>query len=189
MCFLERFLKLLFNSLIIFLLFITPIYSEDYVLFDSADMEVSWEILPDGFINPVQNNNSRTIAVTSERYGNVSGILLEFSEINTLSYYIVKPDIDIQITDLNYLKYLEITIYSNYYNLGIGILFEENSGKNYEIFLGRLDFDGWRILTAYTDIYINGLNFKGIVIYNNPERDFPINSRVLYIKQIIADGE
>ncbi len=175
--------------LILLLLFIIQIYSEDYVLFDSADEDASWGILPDGFINPIVGNNSQIKSVSSERHGIVSGILLEFSEINTLSYYLIKPANETHIPNINYLKSLEITIYSNESNLDLGILLEDNSGNIYEIFLGTLNFYEWRTLTAYINKEINDIKLIGINLYNNPERELQVNNRVIYIKQISIDAE
>ena len=174
--------------LTILLFMINPLCAKDYVLFDSAESDISWQIIPDGYINTEDGDNSKITTVNSARYGNVLGISLEFSDVNTLSYYILKPDKEIHLPELTLLENFTITIFGNQSNLDAALLVEDNSGIEYEFFLDTIDFSELNTIITHMFKNIDGVKFTGIVIYNNIEREPLINSRVIYIKEITLRG-
>jgi hypothetical protein len=172
---------------ILLILFSYPLSAEEFVLYDSYDSSISWEIIPDGYI-VTYDNYSQTKDVYSEKYEKVLGVSLEYPELNTLTYYILKPDKAIEIPQLKEFNDIEITIYSNMCNIDIAFLVEDNSGTEYEYYMGTLNYDGWMTLVLSLFTEINGFNLKGIIFYNKQENRPRNSSKVFYIKDIILNG-
>jgi hypothetical protein len=169
------------------ILFLYPLFSDEYVLYDSFDNDLSWEIIPDGYIN-TDDNNSRLITADSDYYGEVLGVSLEFPELSTPSYYILIPEENISVPEITQFKYLEITIYSNKCNLDTALLVEDNTGVEFEYYIGTLNYEGWKTLVLSLFVEINGFNLKGIVFYNTSESEPKNSNKVFYIKDIILEG-
>lgn len=175
-----------FSAIILF--FSGYLYPEEFTLYDSGESNTTWQIVPDGYINSNENNNSSIKTVYSENYGDVLGVSLEYSALDTPSYYILKPEKDIRLPDLQIFNYLRITVYSNWSNLDVAFLLEDNSGIEYEYYVGTLDFYGWKTLLLSLETKINGILLKGIVFYNKQESGFQDSNKVFYIKQITTEG-
>ncbi len=179
----------------------------------------NWDVQLASSARTVQNQTQSTVkpAVTKDSAGEfngekmagitVMGIRAHFPLPNFNSYALIKPPFEIPayaldqpdkfdgygvVKNVGVIKQIEVTVYGSNYPNGLGVILQDQNGREQTIFVDYLQFDGWRSLKWQNPNYITQVRNREIrryPLYPNSEPFVKLLGLIVYRDAMQRGGD
>ncbi|HPH02712.1 MAG TPA: flagellar filament outer layer protein FlaA [Spirochaetota bacterium] len=163
------------------------------IQYGAADIQVRTNLIRQRYIDsPLLKTLFQHIGDKSYdpgRQARVLGLTLPFPNAKRPSWYIIRPSRETVLHgDLVRLRSCSVWVKGRNTNLGISLLVADATGREYELFMGRIRFNNWRELIWVNPDFsrvaggeMQGLRFAGFIVYGDEEDLGNVEQRIVYL--------
>lgn len=173
----------------IFLLPTLFTFGEEHVIELASIPESGWNIISDGYSVPDPEPGFKIVEYVTRwrEQGSAAGFRLPFPETYQSAYYILEFKEPYEYPDALHLHRISLEAYGLNSKMLVTLLIEDNQGKKQEIFIGDLEYEGWKEM-SYSNpdwlVPIDGFKITGIMIYQKNEPLVIPADKVVYFNEL-----
>jgi hypothetical protein len=182
-----------FNAVIFLALVLSSAASantEDLVDFGKT-AATDWEIISDGYAVPAGAGGTvikyAELETLFREKHKVLGLRFPVPAVHRPSYLVLKPVKGISAGSDMTMRDVSLTVRGFNWSIDVAVLAHDQAGRTHELYLGSLDFDGWKKITfqfPFRELKMYGFTFTGLVFYPKKEYRDHTRDRVLYIEKL-----